>query len=96
MTMELGRIVEALGRDGGIGEVGSFSKCASFPISMDWPRSWRYDSRGGVDGAETGACGKGLSDCLAALYMLPVLVCGRDSGLLGEESRPLASLLPRL
>lgn len=48
-------------------------------------------------GAETGACGNGLSDCLAALYILPVLVWGRVSGLMGEGgSRPLASLLPRL
>lgn len=67
--MEVGRMVAARSRDGGVGDCDSLSCSDSFPMSIDWPRSWRCGSRGGVgvDGADTGGCGSGLRDCLAML-----------------------------
>lgn len=56
-------------------------------IEGDLPRSWRYESLGGVVGAVEGGCGSGLNDCLAMLYMLPALVWGLVSGLFGEVGR---------
>lgn len=64
--MDVGRTVEARSREGGVGDVGSLSLMESFPMSTDWPRSWRGRAEG-VIGAETGGCGSGLRDCLAML-----------------------------